>query len=359
MNDDIEQTPTPEPTPQAEQPQPPPPPPPPPPQRPMPPPPAAPPQRKFNYLIPVSCAVGCLPWLILLGLAFVALIAAASRGVSGDHVALIRVTGTITSGGSGGGPFSDTTAGAEDLVDQLEKARKDDAAKAIVLRINSPGGSAAGSEEVYNEVMRIRRDGKPVYTSMGDVAASGGYFIACASNKIYADASTITGSIGVIFGRSDMTELFKKIGYKVDVVKSGKYKDMGSPARPQTPEERKLIQDMVLGIYDVFVNAVSKGRNMPVSTIKPLADGRIFTGGQAVKLKLIDQIGDLHQTVADAGRAGGISGKPEVVEYGRKGLLGALFDDGADEAASAVEREYARRALRELARPGERVPGLE
>jgi protease-4 len=200
----------------------------------------------------------------LFSFAIAALIGAAMREPYGNHVALIRVSGAITGGRSGtGGLLGDSHTGAEDVVAQLERARKCKSAKAIVIRINSPGGSAAGSEEVYNEIMRIRKSGKPVYTSMADVAASGGYFIASACDRIYADATTITGSIGVIFSGGEMSELYKKIGYRPETIKSGKFKDIGSPARPMTPEEHKMLQAMIDNMYDVFLSDVAKGRKLP------------------------------------------------------------------------------------------------
>lgn len=319
-----------------------------------PPPPFQQPRRKnFLWVIPVSLAVGCLPWLILMVIGLGGIFKGLSGfgGVSeygGRHVALIRVTGVITGGRSESGLFGGTACGSEDIVDQLERARKNDAVKAIVLRIDSPGGSPAGSEEVYNEIMRIRRgekgESKPIYTSMADVAASGGYYIACASDRIYADASTLTGSIGVIWDVTDMSGLYKKIGFSPQVVKSGKFKDIGSPNRPLTPEERALLQGIVMETYGQFVGAVAEGRHMPVGDVKKIADGRVFTGTQALKIKLIDRIGGMRETVRAAARAGGIKGEPKVVEYRRHrspftDILGADSDDASSEAGKAISKQ--------------------
>jgi protease-4 len=246
---------------------------------------------------------------------------------TGGNIGLIHVDGVINSGTSDGGLFSGSVAGSERLVNLLEKARKDDDIKAVVLRINSPGGSAAASEEIYQEVLRVKKE-KPVYASMGDVAASGGYYIAAACDKIYANGATATGSIGVIMESPDMSGLYKKLGIDMQVVKSGKYKDMGNPARALTPEEKQLIQGMINDTYEQFVSAVSNGRKMPTDKVKALATGQIYTGRQAEKLGLIDELGGLRDTVLAAAKAGGISGEPEVKKYG-KGGFSSLFDDEA------------------------------
>lgn len=188
---------------------------------------------------------------------------------------------------------------------------------------------------------------------MGDVAASGGYYIAAACDKIYADAATLTGSIGVIFETADMSTLFKKIGYSPEVVKSGKFKDIGSPNRPMTPEERQLLQGMINDIYLRFVKSVSEGRKIPFDEVKKIADGRIFTGQQAQKLNLVDKIGGLRDATRAAGRAGGIEGEPRVRESRRSGLFGAAFEDGSasDQLADAAARRMVDELLRRSATP--------
>ena len=308
-----------------------------------------PPRRSRWWLIPVALGVGCLPWFILF-VVFVTMVAGGGDGGSarGRHIALIRVSGVITAGKSGGGFFGDSVAGSEDLIAQLEKARKNPDARVIVIRINSPGGSPSGSEEVYNEIQRVRRDGKTVYTSMGDVAASGGYYIASATDKIYADSNTLTGSIGVILPLADMSELYKKIGYRSQTVKAGKYKDMGSSDRPLTPEERALLQGLVNDTYGNFLQAVAKGRNMPLSQVKKLAEGRIYSGNQALKVKLIDGIGGMHETIRAAAKAGGITGEPKVVEYSHKGFFESVF--GGSEEKTQLKEAAARKLLEEMLR---------
>jgi protease-4 len=290
---------------------------------------APPPSRNRWWLPVLGVGCGCLLLLsmVILPIVLIGAIAAAvseSGGTPGPKVALIHVDGVITSGSSGGGIFSDGMSGAETIVEQLEKARKDNTVKAVVLRIDSPGGTPAGSEEIYNEINKVKLS-KPVYASMGDVAASGGYYIASACNRIYANQSTATGSIGVIMETPNLSGLFEKIGVDLEVVKSGRHKDIGNPARPMTPEERQLIQEMVDDTYDQFVTAVSKGRNMPKTKVVQLATGRIFTGRQAKEVGLIDEFGGLRDTILAAARAGGIKGEPQVAKYSKGGPLAQLL----------------------------------
>ena len=261
----------------------------------------------------------------------------------------MHISGEITAGRSGSNPFSDVVAGSEDIIKEMENIRENDSAKVVVIRINSPGGSASGSEEIHNEITKLRESGKTVYASMGDVAASGGYYIASACNKIYADSNTLTGSIGVIFSLSDMSDLFKKIGYKPEVIKAGKFKDIGSPDRPLTPEERTILQSLVDETYTNFLTAVSKGRGIPMDRLKQLAEGRIYTGTGAKKVKLIDEIGGLRDTIKAAALSVGITGEPRVVEYGRKGLFGGLFDAESESLsgilADAARKEFIKKML--------------
>jgi protease-4 len=236
-------------------------------------------------------------------------------------VAVIRVDGLIVAGPSYG-MFSGSVASGERIGDSIRRAAKDRAVKAIVLRLNSPGGSAAGAQEIYQELMRARkRWGKPIIASMGDVAASGGYYVACATDRIVANASTVTGSIGVIYNQADLSQLLKKLGYRQEVLKTGKFKDLGSYMRPLTSEERRLVQGLLDDTFDQFVKAVAQGRGLSEGRVRALADGRVFTGRQALKLKLVDSLGNMRTAIELASRAAGIRGEPVVVEYGRPSLL--------------------------------------
>ncbi|NLN74786.1 MAG: signal peptide peptidase SppA [Armatimonadetes bacterium] len=302
----------------------------------------------WAWIIAAAAAIGCLPWLILICMALVGISVGLSGSDSpskrGDQIALIRISGVITSGRSMSSMFSDSSTGSDDLIDQLERARKNKKVKAIVLRINSPGGSPAAAEEVYKELMRIRRAKKPVYASMADLAASAGYYIAAGSDKIYADESTITGSIGVIWNSADMSGLFKKIGLNPQVIKSGKFKDIGSSNRPITAEEHELLKSIVMDTYDQFVKAVAKGRGLPVEQIKQIADGRVFTGNQAKQNKLVDEIGGMRETVLAAAKAGGIKGEPKVVEYQRRLSLSDIWSGESE----AMERVVTRHLIDQL-----------
>ena len=246
-------------------------------------------------------------------------------GVVGSRVAVVSLSGAIMDGG-GGGLFS-AVAGTRHFMSDLKKATDDPTAKAIVIRINSPGGSAAASQEMYQAVLRARQV-KPVYCSMGDVAASGGYYIASACDKIYANPATMTGSIGVISQFMNYEELFRKVGLDEATIKSGKFKDAGNPARPLTPEERALFQRMIGVIYHQFIDDVVAGREKATGgkltreKLLKLADGRVYTGTQARDVLLVDKIGGLYDAVQDAGAAGGLKGEIEASEVNSGGLLG-------------------------------------
>ncbi|MCX6375797.1 MAG: signal peptide peptidase SppA [Armatimonadetes bacterium] len=265
----------------------------------------------------------------------------------GDEIAMIRVEGIITSGRGSSGMFGGGTAGAERIVGVLEEFRKDRSVKAAVIRINSPGGSPAGSQEIYREIMRVRRAGKKITVSMGDVGASGAYYIASAADRIFANPATITGSIGVIMETSDIHELLNRVGADLGAIKSGKYKDIGSYSRPMTPDERRILQRLSDDVYDQFVTDVSVGRKMPKEDILKLADGRVFTGRQALQLKLVDRIGSLEDAMRAAAQDAGISGEFRVTEYEReRGLFDVLFGPSEAGASSFIRRTN---ALSELA----------
>lgn len=217
---------------------------------------------------------------------------------AGKKVGIIEVRGAITD--------------SKNTVDQLVAFAKDNAIKAIVLRVDSPGGGVGPSQEIYAEVARITQN-KPIIVSMGSVAASGGYYIAAPANKIYANPGTITGSIGVIMEFTNVLELMDKIGLRTRVVKSGTHKDIGSSVRDMTTEEQALLQGLIDDVHSQFVAAVGEGRNLAEEHVRQLADGRIFTGKQALQLGLVDELGGLRVAVAEAARQGGIVGEPTII----------------------------------------------
>ncbi|OGW06786.1 MAG: hypothetical protein A2889_03250 [Nitrospinae bacterium RIFCSPLOWO2_01_FULL_39_10] len=230
-----------------------------------------------------------------------------------DKLALVRIEGVITE--------------SEDIVRQIKKYREDSSIKGIVLRIDSPGGAVGPSQEIYKEVLKTT-EGKKVVASMGGLAASGGYYIASAANRIFANPGTITGSIGVIMAFSNFEELMKKLGLKTTVIKSGKFKDVGSPVRELTEEERKILQSVSDDIHGQFIEAVAKGRNLKIESVKELADGRIFSGRQAMESGLIDELGTLEDAISYATKLAGIKEKAKIVqERKEKNLLLRLFKE--------------------------------
>ena len=212
------------------------------------------------------------------------------------------------------------------VVEKLIKFRKNEKVKAIVLRIDSPGGGVGPAQEIHAEVKKVQLE-KKVLVSMGSVAASGGYYIACAADKIIANPGSITGSIGVIVESLNVEDLFRKLGLRSTVIKSGRHKDIGSPLRKMTPEEKKLLQGVLDSVHEQFIRAVAEGRKIPLEKVRSLADGRIFSGDQAKTLGLIDGLGNLQDTIAMAGKMAGIKGEPEVIypEKKRFSLLDFLL----------------------------------
>ncbi|MBW2296476.1 MAG: signal peptide peptidase SppA [Deltaproteobacteria bacterium] len=204
----------------------------------------------------------------------------------------------------------------------IKRFREDETIKAIVLRVESPGGVVGPSQEIYREIRKTVPQ-KKVVASMGSVAASGGYYVAAAANGIVANPGTITGSIGVIMGYTNIEQLFEKIGLVPVVIKSGEYKDMGSPTRQMTSREKKTLQYFVDQTHRQFVTAISEGRDMDLSHVESLADGRIYTGEEALKQGLVDRLGNLEDAIEWAGRLGGIDGKISAV-YKREETFSVL-----------------------------------
>lgn len=273
-------------------------------------------------VLATAVALGAI-FFIVLYLASLLISGKTSRTIrplpGGDRVALIRVEGVIIA--------------SERIVDEINDYAEDSSVKAIVLRIESPGGGVVASQEIYNALINAKKEGKKIVASMGSVAASGGYYIAAAADKIVANPGTLTGSIGVKMEYPNLEKLLEKIGVKEIVVKSGEYKDVGSPFRNISERERKLLQDVIDDVQSQFVEAVAAGRSMSLAEVRAIADGRIFTGRQALELKLVDQMGDLTASIQLAGDMAGIKGKPRVT--GREKKL-QFFDYFKEETASWV-----------------------
>lgn len=202
---------------------------------------------------------------------------------------------------------------SRDVIRQIRHFREDDSVRAIIIRIDSPGGAVAPSQEIYSEVLRSRPK-KPIYASMGSLAASGGYYIAAAAERVFANPGTLTGSIGVIMAYSNLEGLMQKVGVKAEVIKAGKFKDTGSPARTLTRKERKYLENVVADVHEQFIEAVTKGRSMDPKDARKISDGRIFTGRQALEMNMVDELGGLEDVIESLGNRLGIDGRPHVIQ---------------------------------------------
>lgn len=221
----------------------------------------------------------------------------------GDKIAIVELEGIITSSHS--------------IVNQFKRYQRDNSIRAIVFRINSPGGGIAASQEIYAHVKRVRDSGKPVIASMASVAASGGYYVALGADSIMANPGTTTGSIGVIAEFPNFTKLMDKLGIRVTIIKSGHYKDTGTPYRDLTVADREYLQAWINDGYEQFISAVAEERRMSKDTIRRLADGRVYSGQQAYNLALIDTLGTFEDAVRLAADAAGIKGEPRLVRQQR------------------------------------------
>jgi len=249
---------------------------------------------------------GVIALVSILGLIFLISFVAGRWGLfegsgislSNDKIAVISIQGVLTS--------------ATDTIEQFKKYEENEEVKALVLRIDSPGGTVVAAQEIYTEIKKLRET-KIVLTSMGNVAASGGYYIAAATQEIIANPGTLTGSIGVISEYPNFEELMKKVGVKSEVLKGGRYKDLGNPTREMTVEERQLLQDLIDNIHMQFIRDVALGRGRTVEEIEPLADGRVFTGEQAQENGLVDRLGNFQDALDRAAELAGIEGKPVII----------------------------------------------
>jgi protease IV len=282
-------------------------------------------QRPVLIIVAAALGLGVLFFAVL----FLAALLSGGRSakrmapLSGlDRVALVKIEGVLIT--------------SDDAVAEIREYADDASIKAIVIRIDSPGGGVVASQEIYNAVLSARKAGKKVVISMGSVAASGGYYVAAAGDRIVANPGTLTGSIGVKMEFANLEKLLEKIGIKGMVVKAGEYKDMGSPFREMSPEEHRLLQSVIDDVHNQFIEAVAKGRSLPETDVRPIADGRIFTGRQALDLKLVDQLGDLEDSIQTAAELAGIKGKPKVIRKERSFPLLEYFKEEAATWLSGV-----------------------
>jgi protease-4 len=249
-----------------------------------------------------------LLWVVIIGFALAILSSALFPSlelVGDERIAVIRIEGVILD--------------AQQTVGDLKSFGESPSVKAIVLRIDSPGGGVVPSQEIYEAVKRVRdKHNKTVVASMGTVAASGGYYIAVGTDRIVANPGTLTGSIGVIMELANVEGLLKKIGVESLVVKSGQYKDIGSPFRKMGEDDRRILQTVMDDVHRQFIEAVAEGRSLKMDEVRVIADGRIFTGRQAKDAKLVDDLGDLAEAIKVAAEMAGIEGEPRVVEPKRR-----------------------------------------
>lgn len=209
-------------------------------------------------------------------------------------------------------PIEGTISDSREILSQLIEFRRDDTIRVIILRIDSPGGGVAPAQEIHQEILRTTKT-KHVIASTGGVAASGGYYIAAAADRIVANPGTIMGSIGVIVEFLQLQELLRKAGVGLEVIKSGQFKDIGSPHREMTPEERELMMEMIQDVQEQFIEAVAKGRSLPPEEVRRIADGRVFSGARGKELGLVDQLGNFQDAVELAKEMGGIRGEATLV----------------------------------------------
>lgn len=251
-----------------------------------------------SYIVPLLVVGGIFSGFTLLFLGVAFFFGAPAALSIGNRIGVIEIIGPITT--------SDKTV--QDIVD----FRMNESIKGVILRVDSPGGGVGPSQEIFTEIKRLAAV-KPVVVSMGAVAASGGYYVALPAQKIIANPGTLTGSIGVIMGFTNYQDLFEKIGLKSDVIKSGEHKDIGSPVRPMTKSDRKILQSLIDDVHQQFVEHVAEGRNLDLETAAQLADGRIYTGRQAKEFGLIDELGNFRDAVTVIASMTSIDGEPSLV----------------------------------------------
>ncbi|MBI1804441.1 MAG: signal peptide peptidase SppA [Ignavibacteriae bacterium] len=233
-----------------------------------------------------------------------------SEGGRGDKIAVVELAGVIVT--------------SEETVRQIKKYREDRSIKAILFRVDSPGGGVVASQEIYQEVRKTRDDGKPIVVSMGALAASGGYYVSCGASTIVANPGTLTGSIGVISQFMSVDSLLHKIGVTPNTIKSGKLKDAGSPFRPMTSEDRAYFQSLMDDVHRQFIDVVEKERDLDHDTVVAFADGRVFTGEQALDLGLVDTLGTYEDAIHIAAHLAHIKGEPTLVKERKRGV--SLFE---------------------------------
>lgn len=258
-------------------------------------------QRWFVWIILTLCVLAIPVAVLTQGLAS----APAAKDANGsglmtkfkDRIQVVKLSGMIIDKADSG-LLSSSAGSASETLKDLRKAIKNDKVKGVLLRVNSPGGTVPTSQEIYEAVKELKKKNKIVVVSMGDMAASGGYYVSCAADKIVANPGTLTGSIGVIMNLMNFKALADKVGIEPEVIKSGLFKDIASPYHKMTREERQILTDLIMDSYDQFTQVVAEGRALPIEEVKRIADGRIYSGRQAKAIKLVDELGTYSDALA-------------------------------------------------------------
>ncbi len=281
--------------------------------------------EKRKVAVVVGIVGGGLVLLILLAQIIALSLFLARRAELGiGEVAIIDIKGPIYT--------------SKEIIEKIHKYKKSRMVKALVIRLETPGGGVAACQEIYEELNKAREK-KKVVASLGGVAASGGYYIACACDKIIANPGTVTGSIGVAMHISNLEELFRKVGLKFEVIKSGAHKDIGSPSRPLTPAEKALLQKVINDVHNQFIEVIVEKRNLDKGKVRSLADGRIFTGKEAKELGLVDELGNLDDAIKIAGELAKIKGEPKVIREKERRRF-TIFDLLRPRDRSDISLEY-------------------
>lgn len=282
---------------------------------------------RSNILKAVVIFAACFALLAMAGRVLAQNLLPSSFGLGGESIALITVEGVITAGSAPPSFLaSEGVASSLAICDQLYSVAEDTTVRGVLLRVNSPGGSAVGSDEIFRAIQHVKQAGKPVVVSMGDMAASGGYYISAPASFIYANGATFTGSIGVIFSMLNWERLAEKVGLDEITLTAGEHKDIGNPWRAMSDEERAMLKGMLNDVHTQFIAAVDEGRgNLDAAQVTALATGMVFTGQQALSKGLVDAIGGQHEAEAKVRELAGVGSDVPVVEYGGTSLLDELF----------------------------------
>ncbi|MEI7589766.1 MAG: signal peptide peptidase SppA [Deltaproteobacteria bacterium] len=268
--------------------------------------------KKHPFLVGIV-----LMGIIFLTYMFCAFVFSSRAGLLSEKVGVIFINGEITD--------------PKLALEQIESVSENEQIKSVVIRIDSPGGSVAGTQEIFSAILTLKKK-KPVVATLGSIATSGGYYIACAADKIVANPGTLTGSISAVMFFQNFQGLMKKIGVERSVIKSGKFKDIGSPVRKMTKEEAVLLQGVIDDVSSQFVSAVATSRKLKETDVKSIADGRIFTGRQAKLIGLVDELGGLNEAIDISAKLAGMTGKPKVIRLEKKSnrIVEYFFRDVAE-----------------------------